>query len=131
MLFLGKPEGHGLSKWFLDATENVYLEVFDSVTGKRIAFKAISGYPCAQMPSPLPPFQRLLALDFPEVTAPDLQSASTPETLDLLFRTRDQGYNGGQLSLSATFTNLSADRMELSIDLLICRPQDGKTWQAR
>jgi hypothetical protein len=53
VLFLPKPEKYGVTQWNLSATKNVYIHAFDSVTGKHIAFKAMSGYPTDKIPWPL------------------------------------------------------------------------------
>jgi hypothetical protein len=124
-LFLEKPEKSGLRKWFIDPGENVYIEVFDTVTGKRIAFKGMSGYPIDQMPSPLPPHQQLLTLAFPKV--PDSPNLPTLESLDLLSRTRFSAYDGNRATVSAAITNLSNNRMELAINLLVL---NANKWKA-
>jgi hypothetical protein len=132
MLSLGEPQKNGVGEWFLDVYEGVYIEVFDTVTGKRSAFKAMKGYPLGQMPAPLPHFKHLLALEFPKAPTPDPQSDTAPDTLDLLLRTRDLAYPSGRkaMSVQAMFRNNSPNRMELSVNLLVCVPPDGKAWKS-
>lgn len=126
VLFLNKPDKYGQKQWNLDATKNVYIHAFESVTGKDIAFKAMSGYPRDKVPWPLPPPKEALALKFPEVSASDL---SPLEPLELLLRTRGHGYNDKGVSVPAAITNNSANRMNLRVNLLTRTP-DEKTWQA-
>jgi hypothetical protein len=127
VFFLGKPEENGLSKWFLNASSNVYIELFDTVTGKRSAFKPSDGYPAGQMPAPLPPRQKLLALNFPRATAPDSQSLPPLETLDLVARTHVFGYTDDGLTLEALASNLSENRLELKINFLVL---NASQWRA-
>ena len=117
-LFLGDPDKRELRKWNLGLNENVYFHVFDSVTGKHVAFSA-SGYPENKAHWPLPSPHKMLALEFPKTDAFPAPNLPPLETLDLLARTQMFGYNGNRVSFSAVITNLSANPMKLKIDLLI------------
>lgn len=131
VLFLSEPKQHdGVGKWFLSASENVYFDVFDSVTGKRITFKPISGYPKDQMPSPLPSHKELLALDFPKVAVNAAQAGDVPDPIDLLVRTRDLGYNKTRASVEALFKNFSPKPMELEVNLLVRSITLENTWRS-
>lgn len=127
VLFPGKPEEHGVDEWFLEAGENIYLEVFDTVSGKRAAFKAIPGYPSGQIPSPLPSHKQLLALEFPAGAKAVSPDASNANELALVLRTRDLKFGRKSLGVSAMLKNKSSDRMELCVTLL-GRSQAANSW---
>jgi hypothetical protein len=131
LITLGKTEDREIERWFVDVSEDVYLEFFDTVTGNRSAFKAMQGYPLGQVEAPILPVKELLALDFPLATTP---VKSKPEALDLVLRTSDLTYSNSpeatEKAIQALIRNYSHDPMELSFNLLVCDPPGGGNWQS-
>jgi hypothetical protein len=129
VIFLAEPkENDGVSQWFLSSSDNVYFEVFDSVTGKRIAFKAMKGYPRGQMPVPLPPAKELLSVELP--TSADSDPKAKPlEPLGVVMRVRDERYNGSEVSIQGLFKDRSTEPMELAVRLLIRSMNIKNTWK--
>jgi hypothetical protein len=129
VLFIGKPEKQGLSRWNLDATRNVYIHAFESVTGKHIAFKAMSGYPTDKVPWPLPSPKDALVLKFPEVSASEAKNLPALESLGMLLRTRGHMYNDKGVCVPAVIANISASRMKLQMNLITRKSLDDKEWR--
>jgi hypothetical protein len=127
MITLMETKGLGIDKWFVDVSEDVYIEVYDTVSGKRNAFKAMSGYPRGQTEAPLVPVKEHLDLDFPRSTA---VSQSAIETLELILRTSDMSfiYDPAEKQFRVMAWNRSADPMDLSFNLLVCDPPQSNAW---
>jgi hypothetical protein len=124
MIFIGDPPKEKISRWFVESTENVYLDIFDSVSGKRIAFNPAKGYPSGQIPAPLPSHKQMLALDFPEL---GIGGSPLPK-IDAIVRTRDLTYSDTNAGVDALIKNSSPEPMELEASLLIRSHADVTVW---
>jgi hypothetical protein len=122
VVFLDEPP-EGISRWFVDGTESVRFEIFDSVSGKRIAFNPAKGYPAGQMLAPLPTAKQLMSPEFPE-----LESTSEIPALDAIVRTRNLGYDETNVGMEALIKNSSPTSMELEVGLLIRSSGDATIW---
>jgi hypothetical protein len=118
VLFIGKPSKGEIGTWFIDGAENVYFEFFDTVSAKKIAFKAFRGYPSGQMPTPLPHRNTLHAAVSPVVGASSEQESAAPK-LDVIVRTRNRLHEGTKWNVSVLVTNLSAKPMEIGGRLMV------------
>ena len=128
VIFLGKPPENEISQWFLDSIDSVYLEVFDSVSGKRAAFRPAAGYPAGQLTSPVPPPKEIVASTMPELLQSNTGNTSPDTLLELVLRTRSRSYNDTNASVNALIKNHSSKPMQLETRLFVHSSNVESAW---